>query len=177
MSHRPGNDVRLSALDRQSCQQLLRGGSAWVWRVKRAQILLQMDQGRNARVAGASVSVAENTARRVARRYRAKGLEYALSDDPRPGGKRLLNESESQLIVAMVCSHPPDGRARWTIRLIAQEAIRRGIVARVDKETIRVLLGNHELKPWREKNVGDSGADERVRHPDGRGPGRLPEAA
>jgi hypothetical protein len=53
----------------------------------------------------------------------------------------------------MVCSDPPEGMARWTIEVIARESIRRGIVERVGRETIRVLLRDHDLRPWREKNV------------------------
>ena len=53
----------------------------------------------------------------------------------------------------MVCSDPPEGRARWTVRLVAEEAVKRRVVPRVGRETIRVLLLHHDLKPWREKNV------------------------
>ena len=53
----------------------------------------------------------------------------------------------------MVCSDPPEGRARWTVRLVAQEAVKRKLVPRVGRETIRMLLLSHDLKPWREKNV------------------------
>jgi hypothetical protein len=53
----------------------------------------------------------------------------------------------------MVCSEPPEGCARWTVRLIAQEAVKRRLVPKVGRETIRVLLESHDLKPWREKNV------------------------
>jgi putative transposase len=55
----------------------------------------------------------------------------------------------------MVCSNPPAGRARWTVRLVAEEAVKRKLVPRVGRETIRLLLLNHDLnKPRREKNVG-----------------------
>lgn len=53
----------------------------------------------------------------------------------------------------MVCSEPPEGRARWTVRLVVQEAIKRKLVPRVGRETIRILLLDHDLKPRREKNV------------------------
>jgi putative transposase len=56
-------------------------------------------------------------------------------------------------IVAFVCTGPPSGRARWTIELIVEEAIKRKIVKTVGREIIRVLLHSHDLKPWREKNV------------------------
>ena len=169
--------VHLSSADRNHCEEILRGGHCWVWRARRAQILLQMDQGKKSSGAGMAVGISENAARRVAKRYLAKGLEYGLSDEERPGGKPLLNETEGSTIIAMVCGPPPSGRARWTIRLIAREAVARGIVPRVGKETIRVLLGCHELKPWREKNVGHPGSDSRVCEPNGRGSGPLPEAA
>jgi transposase len=170
--------IQLSPADRKRCEEILRRGHCWVWRAKRAQLLLQMDQGKNSREAGAHVGVSRDAARRVAKRYCAKkDLEYALSDNERIGGKPLLSERESQEIIAMVCGPPPQGLARWSIRIIAHEAVKREMVAKVSKETIRVLLGSHDLKPWREKNVGHSGNDARVCKPDGRGSGSLPEAA
>src|SRR5215831_10001019 len=51
----------------------------------------------------------------------------------------------------MVCSSPPEGRARWTVRLVAEEAVKRKLVPRVGRETIRMLLLSHDLKPWRKK--------------------------
>ena len=86
-------------------------------------------------------------------RYRAEGLERALFERPRPGAKPLLTPSEGQRIIAMVCADPPAGQARWTIQLIAEQAVKRKLVPRVGRETIRILLAHHDLKPWREKNV------------------------
>jgi hypothetical protein len=53
----------------------------------------------------------------------------------------------------MVCSDPPEGFARWTVRLVAEEAVKRRLAPCVGRETIRILLLSHDLKPWREKNV------------------------
>ncbi len=171
--------VYLSPSDRLKCEAILRGGRCWVWRAKRAQLLLGMDQGqKNAAEAAEGVGMCANAALRVVKRYlEKKDLEHALSDDERPGGKPLLNESQGSTVIAMVCGPPPQGRTRWSIRLIAQEAVKRRIVPKVSKETIRVLLGCHELKPWREKNVGDPGGNARVRPPHGRRPESVPEAA
>ncbi len=68
----------------------------------------------------------------------------------------MLDHSQKQRLIAMVCSSPPEGRARWTVRLVAEEAVKRKLVPRVGRETIRILLLSHDLKPWREKNVGSS---------------------
>jgi hypothetical protein len=66
----------------------------------------------------------------------------------------VLHDNLKQRLIAMVCSNPPQGRARWTVRLVAEEAVKRKLVPRVGREIIRILLLNHDLKPWREKNVG-----------------------
>jgi hypothetical protein len=50
-----------------------------------------------------------------------------------------------------VCGTQPPGQARWTVRRIAQEAVKRRLAPQVGRETIRILLQSHELKPWREK--------------------------
>jgi putative transposase len=55
--------------------------------------------------------------------------------------------------VALVCSPPPEGRARWTVRLLAEEAVKRKLVPGVGRETVRILLQSHDLKAWRGKNV------------------------
>ena len=92
--------------------------------------------------------------RNIGRRYQQGGLERALYERPRPGAAEVLDESQKQRLIAMVCSDPPEGRARWTVRLVAEEAVKRKLVPRVGRKTIRILLLSHDLKPWREKNVG-----------------------
>jgi transposase len=91
--------------------------------------------------------------RAIGWRYEREGLERALYEKPRPGAAPLLEPAQRQRIVALVCSDPPEGRARWTVRLIVQEAVKRKLVPKVGRETIRVLLESHDLKPWRGKNV------------------------
>jgi hypothetical protein len=65
----------------------------------------------------------------------------------------LLEPAQRQRIVALVCSDPPEGGARWRVRLIAQEAVKRKLVPKVGGETLRGLLESPDLKPWREENV------------------------
>jgi hypothetical protein len=85
------------------------------------------------------------------RRYQHGGLESALFEKQRPCAAAVLNDSDKQRIIAMVCSNPPEGRARWTVRLVAEETVKRRLVPRVGRETVRILLLDHDLKPWREK--------------------------
>jgi hypothetical protein len=64
-----------------------------------------------------------------------------------------LDASTEQWIIAMVSGAPPEGRSRWTVRPITAEAVKRKLVPKIGRETLRMLLENHELKPWRDKNV------------------------
>ena len=125
--------------------------------VLRALSLLQLDSGLSTPQVSRNIGFAASAIRTIAQRYRKHGLERALYEKPRPGQAELLDPSEKQRIIAMVCSAPPQGRARWTVRLIAAEAVKRKLVPRVGRETIRILLESHDLKPWREKNVVRSG--------------------
>jgi hypothetical protein len=70
-----------------------------------------------------------------------------------PGKAALLDAQHRQRIVALACGPPPEGRSRWTVRLLTEEVVKRKLVPRVGEETIRVLLESHDLKPWREKNA------------------------
>lgn len=145
--------MQLSTADHRVLEQCLRGGIQPVRTVRRALILRQLGQNQGCRKVAGQVGVAVSTVYEVRRRYEEWGLEGALYDRPRVGGEPLLKPRERQQIIAMVCGAPPAGRARWTVRLIAAAAVQRGLVPKVGRETIRVLLQNHDLQPWREKNV------------------------
>ena len=122
--------------------------------VLRALALLQLAKGTSAPRIAEVIPLTPQAIRKLGHRYEQGGLEAALYEKPRPGAAEVLDASQKQRVIAMVCSDPPEGRARWTVRLVAQEAVKRKLVPRVGRETIRVLLLSHDLKPWREKNVG-----------------------
>jgi putative transposase len=119
----------------------------------RAVALLQLAKEVSAPRIAAMVPLTAQAIRKIGHRYREGGLERALYEKQRPGAEELLEDSQKQRIIAMVCSDPPEGYARWTVRLVAEEAVKRKLVPRVGRETIRILLLSHDLRPWREKNV------------------------
>lgn len=160
--------IRLKKKQRQYLKKLIGGGVNAAKRIRRAHMLLLLDKGKLVLEVAESVGVHFNTVLRVRKRFLTEGLEKALSDDSRPGKPPLLNTKQSQKIVALACNAAPLGRARWTVRLLAEEAMRREVVPKVGRETIRVLLKSHDLKPWREKNVVHSGTHRRVRAKNGR---------
>jgi transposase len=151
MSERSG--VELSKQERQELRRLLQSGLRPVRTVQRALALRQLAEGQAIRKVAANVGLTPKTVWLTSQRYRQGGLERALYEWPRPGKAMLLDTQQRQRIVALVCGPPPAGRARWTVRLLAEEAVKRKLVPRVGRETVRVLLESHDLKPWREKNV------------------------
>jgi Homeodomain-like domain len=144
----------LSAMDRAFLAEQTRHGRAVSGRTwKRIRILeLLHEQWTLADVADA-VGTYPREVRRVGWRYLERGVQAALTDDPRPKPEKRLDTRQQAAIVAMVCGPPPPGYARWTIRVTTEETQRRGIVADVGRETVRQVLAHHELKPWRKKNV------------------------
>jgi putative transposase len=145
--------IEITKKDQSELKKLLAGGVQPVRVVLRALSLLQMAKGVSAPRIAAVVPLTPQAIRKVGHRYQQGGLERSLYEKERPGAAALLEDSQRQRIIAMVCSDPPEGRARWTVRLVAEEAVKRRLVPRVGRETVRVLLLHHDLKPWREKNV------------------------
>ncbi len=81
--------------------------------------------------------------------YSSGGIESALNDDPRPGRSVEIDDRIKSKIVAIVCSDPPEAFDRWTLELIQEQVIKDDIAEKISKEKIRIILQEHDLKPWR----------------------------
>ena len=148
-----GTRVRLKPLERKYLRKLTTSGGSLARDVRRARVLLLLDGGwRNCDIPSAS-GASSSTVGRTKRRYVEDGLEVAVHDLPRPGPVPRITKRHEARIVAMVCAPPPTGRSRWTVRLIAEEAMGRGIVEQIGRQRVDRLLREHDLKPWRKKNV------------------------
>jgi transposase len=150
---RPPLTIDVAKKDLQELRKLVKSGVQQVRVVLRALALLQMAEHTPAPQIAKLVQLTPQAVRRLGHRYAQAGLDAALYERPRPGAAEVLDTSQKQRIIAMVCGDPPEGQARWTVRLVAEEAVKRKLVPRVGRETIRILLLHHDLKPWREKNV------------------------
>ena len=111
--------VELSQAERGELTRMLGGGKHAARRLKRAQILLAADAGRSDEEIARSVAVGGSTVYRTKRRFVEGNLERALSEEQRPGAERKLTGKEEALLVAIACANPPEGRARWTLELLA----------------------------------------------------------
>jgi transposase len=141
--------VELTEAERCELAALMSGGRHSARRIKRAQILQAADAGLGDEAIAAGIAVGGSTVYRTKRRFVEAGLEAALSEEPRPGADRKLTGKEEALLIATACSSPPQGRARWTLELLADELVRLTEHDSLSRETVRRRLAENDLKPWR----------------------------
>jgi transposase len=137
--------VRLSDEERTQLTELTNKGKAAAYKIRHAHLLLKADADGPAwtdeRIAE-SFSVSVNTVRGVRQRLVEQGLEAALTrkkQDHPSRTPRLDGAGEARLI-ALRCSTPPAGHARWTLRLLADQAVALEIVETISHETVRQAL-------------------------------------
>jgi transposase len=141
--------VELSQTERDQLGALLCAGKHRARKFKRAQILLAADAGTSDDDIATSVHVGGSTVYRTKQRFVLGNLEAALNEAPRPGASRKLSGKQEALLVATACSKPPQGRARWTLELLAGEMVKLTEHGAVSRETVRRRLAENHLKPWR----------------------------
>ena len=139
--------VTLTAAEREELEGLLVRGKADVRKLKHAQVLLKADGApggpgwTDERIA-AAISVGVATVERLRQRFVEEGLAAALS--PYRGGKRIyehkLDGEQEARLVALACSAPPEGRGRWSLRLLASRMVELGHSDVLSHETVRRTL-------------------------------------
>lgn len=143
--------VTLSEAEQGQLQALLSAGRTCVRQVKRAQILLAAAEGQTEQHIAKAVHTSVATIYRIKRSFVEEGFEAALHDVPRPGGRRKLSGNEEALLIATACSAPPEGQARWTLELLADEMVRLTGHDSLSRATVGRRLAENELKPWQQK--------------------------
>jgi transposase len=143
--------VNLSESERQELRALVAGGKGAVRKLKRAQVLLAADGGCTDEDIARTVQVGTSTVYRTKRRFVEEGFEQALTETPRPGGHRKLSTTEEAMLVALACTTPPTGRAKWTLELLAGELVRLTPHEHISRDTVRRRLDENDLKPWQRK--------------------------
>ena len=140
--------VELSEAERCELTALVGGGKHYARKIKQAQILLAADSGLSDDDIAAAVAVGGSTVYRTKRRFVEGNLEAALNEEPRAGADRKLTSNEEALLIATACSSPPEGRARWTLELLAGAMVELTDHDSLSRETIRRRLAENHLKPW-----------------------------
>jgi len=137
--------VRLTDDERQELLQLTKSGKAAAYKIKHAHILLQVDaNGPN----WSDEHVAKafhchgNTVRNVRQRFVEQGLEAALvrQKQVKPSRQRRLDGAKEAHLIALRCSQPPAGQAKWTLKLLADQLVALHVVETISYETVRQTI-------------------------------------
>jgi transposase len=132
--------VTLTEQERASLHDLIKKGTLAARKLARAHILLLADEGRADEAIAAALHVGRATVERIRKRFVEDGFEAALSERARPGKARLLDAKQEAYLIATACSTPPEGQARWSVRLLADEVVRLGVIDTISRETVRRTL-------------------------------------
>jgi transposase len=143
------HEVHLKEEERRKLIGIVSKGRNKAVVIQRAHILLKVDEGKTDVEIGQMLYVSEQTIRRTRQRYVQEGLQAALEDKPHPATGSELDEKQEARIIALACSEPPAGQARWTLELLTQEVLKDGIVTHLSPETVRLLLKKTNSNPGR----------------------------
>jgi len=144
--------VRLTQTERAELEALVRRGKASALAIMRARILLKADQGKGGEARpdvqiAEALSIAAKTVFNVRRRWVEEGLEAALCRKKQdcPSRSRKLDGVAEAKLVATCCGPVPQGRARWTLRMLADKLVEFEVVSSISPETVRGTLKKMQL--------------------------------
>lgn len=137
--------VRLTPAEREELEAVISKGKAYARKIVHAQILLKVDAGGPAwtdEQAAQAFGVHTLSVRFVRERFVLEGLESALNrkKQVRPSRERKLDGAAEARLLAVACSKPPEGRVRWTLRLLAGRMVELQVVDSLSHETVRQTL-------------------------------------
>jgi transposase len=133
--------VRLTADELKELENLLKKGKTQAYRIKHANILLAINaDGPNwsDRQAAKAYKCHENTARNVRQRFVEQGLEAALERKQQdvPSRQMIIDGEREARLISIACSRPPEGRAKWTVQMLADELVVLKVVDAISGQTV-----------------------------------------
>jgi transposase len=136
--------ITLTEEERTELTQLIKSGKHSARVLGRARILLLLDRSQGEKrklqeVADAMLT-SMGTVSNVKKRYLKGGLEHGLYDRPRPGAQPKIDGEVEAHLIALVCSDPPEGRVRWTLRLLADKLVELELVETISHVAVRDAL-------------------------------------
>lgn len=139
------NQVKLKPKERKLLKQLISKGTEKARKITRCRILLLANEGKTDTQTIEVLKVARNTIRTVRLRYVHEGLQAAINEQSRPGAPKKFTGRQKAKITAIACSEPPEGRSRWTLRLIADRVVELELVDNISHQTVKRILKKTNL--------------------------------
>lgn len=132
--------VKLEDPEREQLLKLVQQGKHSSRKVRRAQTLLLADEGQSDEQIAQTLKTSLSTVGRTRKQLVEEGLEAALSEASRSGRPVKLDGKGEALVVATACSTPPEGRSRWTLKLLAERVVELEVAESIATETVRQML-------------------------------------
>ena len=137
--------VGLNEEERKGLIRYLRRGKSSARSLTRARILLLADEGRDDEEIAETLKVSKSTANRIRKRYCESGLESALHEKARSGAPSKIDSRIEAKLTLIACSEPPDGRSKWTVRLLADKLVEMEVVESISHMSVQRLLKKMKL--------------------------------
>ncbi len=132
--------VNLNDEEREMLRGIIKQGKVGGRKLNRAHILLLAAEDQPDEAIAAGLHTGLSTVGRTRQKCVEGGVEFALSEKARPKGKTKLNEKGRAILVATACSMPPEGRAKWTMQLLADRLVELKVADTISDETVRTEL-------------------------------------
>lgn len=145
--------IHLAPKQQSQLDELTRKGVHPARVIRRAQILLQSHTGYTDTDIATQTGASHRTVVNVRTRFALHGLDRALYDAPRSGKPPTFTGKHEAQIVALACTKAPAGRARWTMKLLAEKAVCEHVVTKISPQSVWLMLEKQDTKPWLKKNV------------------------
>jgi transposase len=131
--------VQLTPTDREFLENLIRKGQNTAKAYRRAMALLELDRGQTYTAVSKKIHVSYPTLLTWAALYKKKSLKV-LEDEPRSGRPIQIDGEQRAKITALACSEPPEGYARWSLRLLADKAVELGYFEHLSHTEVADIL-------------------------------------
>jgi transposase len=138
-------ELKLKKKDKTQLEELLRKGVARTRQLTRARVLLLSDGGKTPLQISNFIGTSIATIRNIKERYLQGGLDRALEDAPRSGKPSRFSGKHLAQITALACTEPPEGQARWSLRLLADNAVELGYVESISHTEVANILKKTKL--------------------------------
>ena len=147
--------VQLTDQQRSQLQQLITSGSNKARVLTRARAMLLLDQDRADKEIVAALAISPTTVQRIRQRFSEHGFAAALHDKTHPGRPALITGDVEAKLVLLACSSPPQGRARWSLQLLADKMVELHYVEHISHQHVANILKKTNSSPGA-SNVGAS---------------------
>ena len=132
--------IKLSEQERQSLQKIVESGKDKARKITRCRILLLADKGKTDQEISDALNVCLATIFNMRRRYCQWDLARAIGEAARSGQPPKFKGKSMAKITAIACSKPPEGHARWSLRLLADRVIELDIVETISHQSVYNIL-------------------------------------